>query len=342
MEKIIEKAKTTHNLTKEEIIKLLEGSPDELFKAANEVRKKYVGDEVHLRGLIEFSNICKQNCLYCGIRKDNQTLKRYRLTKNEVLDFAKKAVDYGFRTIVLQSGEDNLSTEEMSDIIYKIKALDVAITLSLGEKTFEEYKAFKDAGASRYLLRIETTDKNLYTQMHPNMDLDNRIRCLKNLKELGYETGTGCLIGLPNQVISSLADDILFFKELDADMIGVGPFIPNNNTPLNNESGGTLELALKVMAITRLILPDINIPATTAMETLNPEGRILALQCGANVIMPNMTEGDYRKFYEIYPGKVAVNDTPYECREGIRQKIESIGRTISTDYGYRNTGKTIL
>ena len=344
MNRILEKVKTTHILTKKEIIELLNGEPEELFQAADEVRRKYIGDEVHLRGLIEFSNICKQNCLYCGLRRDNTNLKRYRLSEDEILNFTRNAVKQGFTTIVLQSGEENgYNIEQMTRLISKIKALDVAITLSVGEKTYEEYKAYKEAGADRYLLRIETTDRDLYTRMHPiittNWGFDNRIKCLNYLRELGYEVGTGCLVGLPEQTIESLANDILFFKEINADMIGIGPFIPNEDTPLKDSSGENLarnlDLALKVMAITRLILPDINIPATTAMETLNPNGRIIALKSGANVIMPNVTEGEYRKLYQIYPGKIAINETPTQCTDNIKQKLASIGRTISDSYGYR-------
>lgn len=335
---LINKAEQTHSLEKSEIVALLEadGCNKELFAAADRVRHRYVGDEVHLRGLIEFSNICKQNCLYCGLRRDNKNVERYRLTREEVIDYASKAREYGYRTLVLQSGEDaSFSTEDMLYIIKRIKELDVAITLSVGEKTREEYKAFKEAGADRYLLRIETTDKALYEAMDPGMSYENRLRCLRDLKELGYEVGTGCLVGLPGQTLESLADDILFFQNIDADMIGVGPFIPNPDTPLNSEAGGTFELSLKVMALVRLLLPDINIPATTAMETLNANGRIIALNSGANVAMPNVTEGDYRRKYALYPGKICVGDTPSQCRVCMTGKIRGIGRSVSSDHGYR-------
>jgi len=333
---LIKKAEETHSLTKEEIVSLLECNSDELFMAADRVRKKYVGDEVHLRGLIEFSNYCKQNCLYCGFRRDNKNATRYRLTQEEIVRFAKEASEQGYKTVVLQSGEDPYFTiDRMKSILSEIKKFDLAVTLSIGEKTFEEYEAYKEAGANRFLIRIETTDKDLYTKLDPDMDWQNRLRCLEDLKKLGYDVGTGCLVGLPEQSLESLADDILFFKEINADMIGIGPFIPNDNTPMKDEKGGTFELALKVMAITRLLLPDINIPATTAMETLNPNGRLIALQSGANVVMPNVTQGDYRKFYEIYPGKICVNDTPTKCRGCITGKINSIKRSVSTDYGFR-------
>ncbi|MEI8377486.1 MAG: [FeFe] hydrogenase H-cluster radical SAM maturase HydE [bacterium] len=323
-------------LNKEKIIEFLSSTSDELFKLADKVRKENVGDEVHLRGLIEFSNYCKQNCLYCGIRRDNKECRRYRLEPEQIIEFAKKACNYGYKTVVLQSGEDPYYTaDKMTSILSEIKKLDMAITLSIGEKTLDEYKAYKEAGADRFLIRIETTDKELYKSLHPNMDFDNRVECLRHLYKLGYEVGTGCLVGLPDQSIESLANDILFFKEINADMIGIGPFIPNPNTPLSSESGGTFDLALRVMAVTRLLLPYANIPATTAMETLNPNGRLIALQSGANVVMPNVTEGDYRKFYELYPGKICVNDTPAKCVGCITGKIKSIGREVSKTKGFR-------
>ncbi|MBN1054051.1 [FeFe] hydrogenase H-cluster radical SAM maturase HydE [Clostridium botulinum] len=338
MKNLIEKASITHELNKDEILQLLscDDINDDLFKAADKVRERSLGNIVHLRGLIEFTNICKRNCLYCGLRRDNKNIKRYRLSKEEIIDFAKKAVSYGYKTIVLQGGEDDFFTKEkMVEIIQEIKNLNVALTLSLGEKTYEEYKAFKEAGADRYLLRIETTDKKLYKEMDPMMSYDERLNCLKNLGHLGYEVGTGVLVGLPNQTLDSLADDILFFKKLNADMIGIGPFIPNEDTPLKYSKGGNLNLALKVMAITRLLLPDINIPATTAMESLHKNGRILALQSGANVVMPNVTEGEYRKLYALYPGKICTGDTPSHCRGCITGKIASINREVSDGYGFR-------
>jgi len=339
----INNAKITHKLTKDEIISILSCNylDQELFNAADEVRKKYVSDEVHLRGLIEFTNICKNNCLYCGLRRDNKNLVKYRLTVEQILDFATKAKTLGYKTIVLQGGEDDYYT---SDIVVKIikgiKALDLALTLSIGEKTYDEYKAFKDAGADRYLLRIETTDKKLYEDLDPGMSHETRLNCLKNLKELGFEVGTGVMVGLPNQTIESYADDILFFKEINADMLGIGPFIPNEDTPLANVKGRELTMSLKVMAITRLLLPDINIPATTAMESLAKNGRLMALQSGANVVMPNVTEGEYRKYYALYPGKICTGDTPIHCRGCITGKINSIGRTISTNYGFRGDKPT--
>lgn len=324
--------------SKNDIIEILkdDSKNDWLFSLADKTRKEYVGDEVHLRGLIEFSNICKRQCKYCGLRSEDKYIDRYRISKDDIISYAEHAANMGYKTIVLQSGEDEYyNTDLMCEIIEGIKKLGVALTLSIGEKTYEEYKAFKDAGADRYLIRIETTDRNLYKQMHPNMDFDNRVRCLKDLGRLGYEVGTGCLVGLPGQTIESLAEDILFFKEINADMVGIGPFIPHPHTPLKDEQTGSFTLALKVMALTRILLKDINIPATTAMETLNPNGRIIALQSGANVVMPNVTTTEYRAKYEIYPNKICINENPDKCRGCISAKIQSIGRTISTSQGFR-------
>lgn len=324
--------------SRNDIIEILkdDSNNDWLFSLADKTREEYVGDEVHLRGLIEFSNICKRQCKYCGLRCEDKYIDRYRISKENIISYAEHAVNMGYKTIVLQSGEDEYyNTDLMCEIIAGIKKLGVALTLSIGEKTYEEYKAFKEAGADRYLIRIETTDKTLYNQMHPNMDFANRVRCLEDLGRLGYEVGTGCLVGLPNQTIESLADDILFFKEINADMVGIGPFIPHPHTPLKDSATGSFTLALKVMALTRILLKDINIPATTAMETLNPNGRIIALQSGANVVMPNVTTPEYRAKYEIYPNKICINENPDKCKGCISAKIQSIGRTVSTSFGFR-------
>ena len=320
-------------MDKEDIIKELESDSDELFKKADEIRKQYVGDEIHLRGLIEFSNFCSRTCQYCGLRYENKNVMRYRLSAEEIIQLAQIGEKSGLQTIVLQSGEDNyFSTDKLCHIIQEIKKLDVALTLSIGEKSYQEYKAYKEAGADRYLLRIETTDKNLYKKLHPNMSFENRMECLYNLKDLGYETGTGCLVGLPGQTLDSLAEDILFFKKLDADMIGIGPFIPHPDTPLgdsNVDLTANLDLSIRVMAVTRILLKDINIPATTAMETINPNGRILALNSGANVVMPNITDDIHKKEYEIYPDKNNEN------LDSLISKIESIGRFVAFTKGFR-------
>ncbi len=337
MQHLLEKAQQTHSLTRDEICALLRTTdPQPLFQTADQVRKKYVGNGVYLRGLIEFSSYCKNDCMYCGLRRSNRRAQRYRLTPEQIVDTARQAAELGYKTVVLQSGEDAwFSTDTLCPIIREIKKLDVAITLSMGEKTREAYAAYRAAGADRYLLRIETTDKNLYEKLDPGMSFDNRVRCLHDLKELGYEVGSGSLVGLPGQTPESLADDLLFFKNLPVDMAGIGPFIPHPHTPLGGETtDGHFELALKMMAIMRLLLPDSNIPATTAMETLHPQGRLLALQCGANVVMPNVTATIYRKQYELYPGKVCTGDSATSCRGCMQAKIESIGRFVSPGKGF--------
>ena len=326
---------TNDTLDRSSIIELLTVTPaDELYRRADEVRREAVGDDVHLRGLIEFSNICRNDCMYCGIRRGNRQVQRYRMTEEELVETAKRAADLGFQTIVLQSGEDlYFDQARMCRIIEQIKRLDVALTLSVGERDYEDYKAFRDAGADRYLIRIETTDRDLYHRLNPGMSWEHRHECLLMIRELGYELGSGIMVGLPGQTVESIADDLLYLKDICIDMAGIGPFIPHPETPLANESGGTLEQALRTMAVMRLLMPDINIPATTAMESLHPQGRIMALQAGANVVMPNVTEGEYRRLYELYPGKICVNDTPAHCRSCIGLKIRSIGRTIGQGRG---------
>jgi len=330
MHPVLKQAIQTHSLSKEELIFFLTDTAyqNDLFKAADIVRHQYVGDKIHLRGLIEFSNICKNNCLYCGIRCGNKTIKRYRMEPSEIIQTANKAVQMGFKTIVLQSGEDLFyTTDKLCAIIRNIKKMDVAITLSIGEKTYKEYKAYKDAGADRFLLRIETSDQDLYHRLDPEMSWEKRKQCLLDLKKIGYELGSGIMVGLPGQTIESVANDLLFLKEIGIDMAGIGPFIPAPNTPLEHEKGGTFDLALHTMALMRLLMPNINIPATTAMETLHPMGQIIALKAGANVVMPNITSDKYAQLYQIYPGKTGL------AQSDIAQKISSINRKISMEYG---------
>lgn len=337
MKNLIKKAALEHILSREELIEILrdDSCSEELYKAADGVRQKYVGDEIHLRALIEFSNICRNNCCYCGLRRDNKNIERYRIDEETIFKLAEHAVKVmGLKTIVLQSGEDMFyTTEKLERLLQRIKKLDVAITLSIGEKTLKEYQAYKKSGADRFLLRIETTDKDLYLRYDPGMSWEQRAQCLQDLKKAGLELGSGCLVGLPGQTTESYADDILFFKKIGADMIGVGPFIAHPDTPLRNASGGTLQMALKVMALTRLLLPDINIPATTAMESLAPNGQKKALQSGANVIMPNVTLTTYRRHYELYLGKSNTGYTPDESLQKVKDLISSIGRKVGQDFG---------
>lgn len=295
-----------------------------------------MGDEIHLRGLVEFSNWCQKDCVYCGIRRSNQKTERYRLSVEEILKAVQNADSLGYKTVVLQSAEDAFySVDKLCKLVKNIKdTCDVAITLCVGERSYEEYKALKDAGTDRYLLRFETSDKELFRKLKPDSRFEDRLKCLYWLCELGFQVGSGIMIGLPGQSIESLAHDIMLFKELDLDMVGVGPFLSHPDTPLRKCAGGTLNMTLKVVVLTRLVLPFAHIPATTAMGTVDPQGRQKALQCGANVLMPNTTPGKYRKHYLIYPNKICIDEQPKDCTFCIQSMVKSLGRTIATDYGH--------
>ncbi|MFW6279244.1 MAG: [FeFe] hydrogenase H-cluster radical SAM maturase HydE [Bacillota bacterium] len=343
---ILKKAKKEHTLTGEEIAVLLKTKREEkelLYKCADQVRADYVGDEVYLRGIIEFSNYCQQDCFYCGLRSGNRELDRYRLEPEQIIEMAGNACRLGYKTIVLQSGEDDYyDTEMITEIIKKIKKkYDTALTLCVGERDYEEYRIWREAGADRYLLRHETADPGLYEKLHPGRSLDSRIKRLKWLKELDYQVGSGNLIGLPGQDISSLVRDLQLFKELDLEMVGLGPFIPHPHTPLDDARQGSLELSLKCIALTRLLLPYCLIPGTTALGSIDPRGRQKALQCGANVVMPNVTVGDYRPLYELYPAKICIEEEPDNCRECIGSIINSLGREVGTGYGHSPKGEVI-
>lgn len=307
-----------------------------LYQAANAVRAAHMGDDVHLRGLIEFSNYCRKNCDYCGVRRGNRDLERYRLPPDEIIAIARAAAELGYRSVVLQSGEDMWYTSErVCAIIRGIKATtDLAITLSLGERDEATYGAWRDAGADRYLLRIETTDPALFAALHPDDDLEARKACLYTLRDLGYQLGSGVMVGLPGQTPVGLADDVIWLHALGAEMIGVGPFIPHPGTPLSAAGGGTVEQTLRLVAVLRLVFPDAHLPATTAMGSLEPFGRERALEAGANVMMPNVTPTDYRPKYEIYPGKICLGDDAAHCRGCISLRIAALGRTVGTDHGH--------
>jgi biotin synthase len=290
---LLSKVKTSHSLEKADIVMLLQEDQmnEALYKTADQVRKAYVGDEVQLQVLIGVSNICRQNCMHCSLRRDNSIVKRFRLEEERILELAKKAKADGCKTVVLQSGEDMYYTvEKLQNIICKIKNMGISLTLSIGERTREEYQAFKEAGADRFLLPIESTDKKLYEVLNPGMSFLNRLRCLKDLKELGYEVGSGCVVGLPNQSLTSLAEDMLFFKEFAAETVEIEPFIPCDNTPLFCGTGESFTLSRKLMAIARLLLPHANIPVTNTMAVLEIEGEFKTLQSGANAIMSNVAE----------------------------------------------------
>lgn len=344
------------NLSREHILGWLKetdpGQLKELFDWADQVRKDNVGDAVHLRGLIEFSNVCRCDCLYCGLRKSNTKLKRYVLSEEEIFACVQKAVKFGYGTVVLQSGESPVySAEHMAAIVRKIKSeTGLAVTLSLGERPIEEYKLFKAAGADRYLLRQETSDLELLHHIRPVSIYEKRIDALKVLKELGFETGSGIMIGIPGQSYESVASDIMLFAELDLEMIGIGPFIAHPDTPLakeesklGNEQVPSSELmTVKAVALTRIMCPEANIPATTALGTINKSsGREAALQAGANVVMPNLTPVEYRKLYEIYPAKACIEESGDECNLCIKARILSIGRTVGTGPGSRVNFKKV-
>lgn len=329
-----------NQLEKEEVVFLLKSLDEEtketLFEYARRTREKFFGKKVYMRGLIEFSSVCRQNCLYCGLRASNTKAERYRLTKEEILDCCREGYRLGYRTFVLQSGEDPWYTEDrMVDIIGSIKELfpDAALTISIGERSYEEYKAMFDAGADRYLLRHETASRRLYEELHPGMDFDNRIRCLYNLKEIGYQVGAGFMVGLPGQTEEDLAEDLLFLKELNPDMIGIGPFIPHSETPLRDAKGGTVVDTLVMLALTRLFVPDCLMPATTAMGTLHAQGRELALKAGANVVMPNLSPAEVRPKYELYENKICTGDVAAHCRYCIEGRIKAAGFEVDMGRG---------
>lgn len=321
------------------LVPLLTASDEDavhLYAAADRVRDAQVGTDVHLRGLIEFSNICRKNCAYCGLRRMNTHVERYRLPTDEVIATANEAERLGYRSVVLQSGEDMWYTpERMCEIIHGIKTTtDLAITLSVGERDRDTYRVWREAGADRYLLRIETTDPHLFATLHPEDQLEERKACLYALRDLGYQLGSGVMVGLPGQTSEILAQDVMWLHELGAEMIGVGPFIPHPATPLKDTVGGTVEQTLRLVAVLRLVFPKAHLPATTAMGSLDPLGRERALQAGANVMMPNVTPTTMRPKYDIYPGKICLGDDADHCRGCISGRIWSIGRTIGTTHGH--------
>ncbi len=323
-------------MNRNEIIKYLKGADTkELFAEADRVRKAFVGDSVYLRGIIEFSNYCCQDCLYCGLRRENSKITRYRMTLDEIVASAKKAVELNIPTVVLQSGEDNFySVGDLCSVVKEIKKFNLAVTMSIGERSYDDYCKLKEAGADRYLLRFETSDEELYAKLRPGKKFSQRLQCLKWLKELKYQAGSGIMVGLPGQSMESIADDILLFKDLDLDMIGIGPFLPHPNTPLAQNKSIELDLVLKVIALTRIVTENTHIPATTAVGTLDSQGRQKALKCGANVIMPNITPTKYRKYYEIYPDKICVDEDATKCRGCVEGMILASGRKVGVGFGH--------
>ena len=338
---IIEKLKREQTATKEELVFMLENITDEELKVLR--RKAQVTaimnfrKDIYIRGLIEISNYCKNDCLYCGIRRSNKNAVRYRLTKEQILSCCDLGYELGFRTFVMQGGEDPYFTDEvMCDIIYAVKSKypDCAITLSLGERGKESFKRLYDAGADRYLLRHETADPGHYKKLHPpELNYENRIRSLYELKEIGFQTGAGFMVGSPFQTTENLADDLLFIKQLEPQMCGIGPFIPHKDTIFADKPHGSLRMTLILLSIIRLMQPKILLPATTALGTIDPKGRELGILHGANVVMPNLSPQEHRADYALYDNKACTGEEAAECIQCLSRRLNSIGYQIVTDRG---------
>ena len=330
----------TQDLTDEELRFILDhitlNELNDLSKLANQKRLKVYGKKVYMRGLIEFSNYCNRPCQYCGIQAANKKLMRYRLSKEEILSCVEEGLMLGFNTFVLQSGEDCYHTDDiLVDLIQSIKQMapNCAITLSIGERSKESYQVLYNAGCDRYLLRHETASKTLYEALHPSMSFTNRLNCLMDLKDIGYQVGGGFMVGLPNQTNGDLLNDIRFLQKLAPHMCGIGPYICHSDTPLRGNESGTIEQTLVMVALIRLILPKVLLPATTALGTLDILGREKALKSGANVVMPNLTQTDYRKQYELYQNKICLDDDARKCRGCIEIKINLSGFEVDMSRG---------
>ncbi|MBM7855560.1 biotin synthase [Desulfohalotomaculum tongense] len=336
---VLQKAAGQQPLSKEDIVTLLKAKPGnqqrELFALADKVRQQHHGNVVHLRGIIEFSNYCRNDCHYCGLRRSNRNISRYRMTVQQVIEASRRAIELGYNTIVLQSGEDPwYDVNTLCRMIAEIKKIkNVAITLSIGERSKEEYQQLYRAGADRFLLKHETADRQLFSSLRPGTSFERRLQCLQWLRESGYQLGSGNMVGLPGQTLDSLAEDILLLKKLDVEMAGIGPFIPHPQTPLAGQPAGDLQLALKTLAVARIMLPLCHLPATTAAGTMHSEGRQMALNCGANVIMPNVTPLKYRRLYQIYPNKAGVTDDPQQSLQKIVGIIHQVGREVAAGRG---------
>jgi len=328
------------NPGKEEITRLLlsEGAGEEsLFVHADRTRELHVGNDVHLRGIVEFSNHCVKNCLYCGLRRENTHLERYRMTPDEIVDAARVGARAGLKTIVLQSGEDPFYTgDALARIIGRLKEESgVAVTMSVGDRSRADYALMREAGADRYLLKAETADPDLFAKLRPGTTLEGRVERLKWLKELGFQVGSGNMIGLPGQSIDSLADDILLLKEMSVGMAGIGPFIPHGHTPLAECAVGSVEMTLKTIAVARIMLPYLHLPATTALGSMHPEGQERALKGGANVVMPDITPLRFKRLYEIYPHRLGSGEEGLtQSLPRVKAMIEKLGRSVATDYGH--------
>lgn len=338
---LIDKLYNSEKLDKNEYVQLISGRDDKsaeyLFSLARQIKEKYYGKDVYIRGLIEFTNYCKNDCYYCGIRRSNTNADRYRLSEEEILECCKEGYELGFRTFVLQGGEDGFFTDDkICSIVSHIKSdyPDCAITLSIGEKSRESYQKFYDAGADRYLLRHETADPGHYAMLHPQeLSAKNRQRCLRDLKEIGYQVGTGFMVGSPYQTPEHLAEDMQFLRELQPHMVGIGPFVPHHDTPFADKTGGTVELTLFMIGLIRLTLPKALIPATTALGTIDYTGREKGIMAGANVVMPNLSPVSVRKKYMLYDNKICTGDESAQCRACLERRIESTGYKIVVSKG---------
>ncbi len=338
---IIDRIEKTGRITKEELSILLLSSDDKsmdyLAKRAGETTLRHYGNKIYIRGLIEFTNYCRNDCYYCGIRKSNRNAKRYRLSEEEILSAAGLGYRLGFRTFVLQGGEDPWFTDEkICALVSAVKSdhPDCAVTLSIGEKKRDSYQAYFDAGADRYLLRHETADEVHYRKLHPpDLALSNRIRCLSELKEIGYQTGCGFMVGSPGQTMETLFLDLSLIQELSPHMVGIGPFIPHKDTPFCREAPGTLERTLRLLSIIRLIHPKVLLPATTALGTIHPDGRKRGILAGANVVMPNLTPQHVREKYELYNGKASFGEEAAEGLGALSEELKRIGYQIAVDIG---------
>ena len=339
--KLIDQLEGQRILTKEEFITLLSSlsKEDKLYlrERAQLTARKQFGNKIYTRGLIEFTNYCKNDCYYCGIRRSNRIVERYRLTNEEILSCCKEGYELGFRTYVLQGGEDgHYSDDDIVEIIQMIKEHfpECAITLSIGEKSYESYLKYYKAGADRYLLRHETASDDHYRKLHPeNLTLQNRKRCLQDLKAIGYQVGAGFMVGSPYQTVENIAEDLLFLKELDPQMIGIGPFLPHHETPFAEQEKGTLEQTLILLSILRLLIPNVLLPATTALGTIHPNGREQGILSGANVVMPNLSPTSVRKKYELYDNKICTGDEAAECRSCLDRRMKKIGYELAVDRG---------
>ena len=336
LQTLVDKLEAQNRLNREEWIQLIEGRTPKLaqyiFEKARKIRQAYYGTDVYIRGLIEFTNYCKNDCYYCGIRRSNSKAHRYRLSEEQILRCCQQGYTLGFRTFVLQGGEDGYFTDErMVSLVKEIRKNypDCAITLSIGERSYDSYLALFEAGADRYLLRHETWDEKHYRLLHPPaLSAKHRQQCLWDLKKIGYQVGTGYMVGSPFQTAENLADDMLFLEKLNPQMVGIGPFIPHHDTPFKDQAAGTLELTLYMLGLIRLMLPKVLLPATTALGTIDEKGRELGILAGANVVMPNLSPENVRKDYLLYDNKICTGSEAAECRMDLENRMHAIGYQV--------------